>query len=298
MVAAAVLAATVGIVVGGTARAQPVGAIAVLPDMADPGGVVTVSSGPSSPCEPPRDTPSPFASVDLFASGTATPVNRAPYQGVVATSGTWSVQVRLAPDLPPGTYRVQAGCYTDSGLNSGFGPAYSPGRLDVRLQNPGQPSLNARRARPGETVQVTAGGAACPPPAGSPSPRVRVSILDGVGATRAEAEAPVAGNGQWAVGVRVPDILAQTGTVTAVCLARVGASSPYARYQAALFTIDANPQSTSTTTPLPQTTTTTVPPGPGAPVTPPTTATMNVNVAELPPTPIAAAVVAEPTYTG
>ena len=141
----------------GSAWAQEVAAIVVVPGAADPGGVVRVSNGPAAPCPPPGGTSNPSASVDLFATGSATPVNRAPYQGPVSAVGTWSVEVRLAPDVPPGTYRVQAGCYGDSGLNSGYKLDYVPGRLDVRLQDPGRPTSSTRRGGPGDTIQVSSG---------------------------------------------------------------------------------------------------------------------------------------------
>jgi hypothetical protein len=201
--------------------------------------------------------------------------------------------VRLAPDLPPGSYRVQAGCYSDSGLNSGFGPSYEAGRLELRLQQPGQPT-SPRRGRPGDSIQVSSGEARCTPPAGSPSPRVRVSLLDAGKATRAEAEGPVEiATGRWTVSLRVPDIGPQSGEISAVCLARVAAPAPYARYRATAFSIDGQPLAPATVPP------TTPPPtvAPGAPATAVTTAT-TTPVPTLPSTPIAVAIVAEPTYTG
>lgn len=290
--AAALSVATAAVAVAGSARAQATAPISVLPAAADPGGVVTVSHGPTSPCPPPAGTRNPSASVDLFTVGSVTPVNQAPFQGPVTPIGTWSVEVRLAPDLPPGQYRVQAGCYTDSGLNAGFGPAYASGGLEVRLQAPGLPSASPRRGRPGENVQVASGEAGCRPPVGAPSPRVRVSLLDAGKATRAEAEGPVdATTGRWTVSLRVPDLAAQNVEITAVCLARVGAPSPYARYQSATFAVDAAPPPAPTTIAAP---TSTVASG-GSTSVPPTTSTP---AASLPPTPLAVPIVAEPTYTG
>lgn len=296
----AVLAgATAVAAVVGTARAQVLAQITVTPAVSDPGGVVQVSNGVASPCAPPGGAGRPSASVDLFAAGSATPVNRAPYQGAVTASGTWSVEVRLAPDIPPGGYRVQAGCYTDSGLNSRFGPAYEPGRLDVRQQDPGQPVASDRRASPGDTIQVGSGDARCAPPVGSPSPRVRVSLLDAAQATRAEAEGPVdPATGRWSVGIRVPDVVPQSAQITAVCLARVGAPAPYARYSPAPFTVEADLQpATTTTAPATTAPATTLTPGAPAPAPPPTSATP-APAAALPATPIAVPIVAEPTYTG
>ena len=293
--AAALVAASAALVVAGTARAQSVAGIAVVPEAADPGGTVIVTNGATSPCPPPGGTRAPSASVDLYTTGSATPVNRVPYQGMVTPAGTWSVEVRLAPDLPPGTYRVQAGCYTDSGLNSGFGPAYQPGRLELRLQQPGAPAPASRSGRPGDSVQVGSGEARCRPPAGSPSPRVRVSLLDAARATRAEAEGPVDPGGRWSVALRVPDIGPQTVEITAVCLARVAAPSPFARYRASAFSVEAASAPGSATTAPPTTTPPNQGPGPApALVTPATTAPAPT----LPLTPPAVAIVAEPTYTG
>lgn len=296
---AASLVATGAAVVGGaSAGAQVTAVIVVAPATADPGGAVTVSNGPLSPC-PPGSARNPSASVDLFAAGSATPVNRVPYQGVVTPAGTWTVDVRLAPDVPPGTYRVQAGCYGDSGLNSGFGPTYEPGRLELRLQQLGQLALSVRRTRPGDSVQVGSGDARCTPPAGSPSPRVRVSLLDAARATRAEAEGPVdVASGRWTVSLRVPDIEPQNAEVNAVCLARVAAPAPYARYRGTAVSVDrAQAPGTSTTVPVP----TTTPPStssPGAPTTVPVPAPTTTPAPSLPTTPLAVAIVAEPTYTG
>ena len=297
VVLAAALAAFAAAALGREAGAQAVAPIVVRPQMADPGAVVTVSNGPSVPCPPPSGSDNPSASVDLFAQGSATPANRAPFQGMVDPVGTWSVDVRLAADLPPGSYRVQAGCYTDSGLNSGFGPSYQAGRLDVRLQDPGQPTASTRRGRPGDTIQVGSGEARCTPPTGSPSPRVRVSLLDSSRATRAESEGPVDGaTGRWSVGLRVPELPAQEAQITAVCLARVAAPAPYARYKAAPFAIEVPPP-TNTTTSAPATTSPPTTQVPGAPPTaPPTTAA--TTAPPLPPTPLAVPIVAEPTYTG
>lgn len=291
-----VAAALAAAAAGGSASAQSSAPILVVPAMADPGGAVTVSNSPLAPCPPPPSSDRPFVSIDLYATGTATPANRSPYQGAVTVGGTWSVQVRLDPDLSPGTYRVQAGCYADSGLNSGFGPSYAPGRLDVRLQEPGPPTASVRRARPGENIEVRSGEAGCRPPAGSPSPRVRVSLLDATKATRAEAEGAVeVASGHWSLTLRVPELSPQSAEITAVCLARVAAPAPYARYRGAALNIEAAPL--PTVTPPATATPTTVRPGapssiPAATVVPTPTPTT------LPPTPLALAIVAEPTYTG
>lgn len=298
IVVAASVAATGAAVVGGaSAGAQVTAVVVVAPATADPGGAVTVSNGPLSPC-PPGNARNPSASVDLFAAGSATPVNRVPYQGVVTPAGTWTVDVRLAPDVPPGTYRVQAGCYSDSGLNSGFGPTYEPGRLDLRLQQPGQPALSVRRTRPGDSIQVGSGDSRCTPPAGSPSPRVRVSLLDSARATRAEAEGPVdIASGRWSVSLRVPDIGPQNVEINAVCLARVAAPAPYARYRGTALSVD-RAQAPETSTTVPATTTPPSTGAPGVPTTAPATPPTTANAASLPTTPVAVAIVAEPTYTG
>jgi hypothetical protein len=297
--AAALAAAVAAAALSGSAGAQTTAQILLSPNAADPGGTVTVSNSPLAPCPPPPSAENPSVSIDLFAGTSVTPANRTPYQGAVTVGGTWSVNVRLDPDLAPGTYRVEAGCYADSGLSSGFGPDYAAGRLDVRLQAPGQPVLAARRARPGDNIHVNSAEKVCRPPAGSPSPRVRVSLLDATKATRAEAEGPVdPASGRWAIGLHIPDMDAQAAEITAVCLARVAAPAPYARYQAAPFTIDAVPAPPTTTTPA---TVAPVPtlPRPGAPATlPPATVTPTPTPTTLPTTPLAVAIVAEPTYTG
>jgi hypothetical protein len=297
--AAALAAAVAAAAVGGSAGAQGAASILVAPSVADPGGMVTVSNSPLAPCLPPDGADSPFVSIDLFAAGTATPANRAPYQGAVTVGGTWSVQIRLDADLPPGTYRVEAGCFADSGLSSGFGPDYAPGRLDIRLQEPGQPAVSARRARPGESIQVSSGEGGCKPPAGSPSPRVRVSLLDATKATRAEAEGAVdAASGRWTISLRIPELVPQSADITAACLARVAAPAPYARYRAAPFNIDGVPVTSTTTVP---TTVAPVPtlPRPGAPTTfSVVTVAPTPTPTTLPATPLAVAIVAEPTYTG
>lgn len=288
--AAALSIAAAAVGVTGSAGAQAAAPITVLPAVADPGGLVTVANGPIAPCPPPLGARDPSASVDLFAVGSATPVNQAPFQGAVGPAGRWSVPVRLAADLPPGNYRVQAGCYTDSGLNSGFGPAYAPGTLEVRLQDPGQPTASARRGRPGDSIQVASGDARCTPPAGATSPRVRVSLLDQAKATRAEAEGAVdAATGRWTVDLRVPELSSQNVELHAVCLARVGAPSPYARYTAATFAVEVAPAAATTTTAAPPT----LAPGTSAP---PTTAPPVL--ASLPTTPLAVAIPLEPSYTG
>jgi hypothetical protein len=293
VVAAALAAAVAAAAVAGTAGAQAVAPIVVLPGVADPGAAITVSNGPSAPCPPPPAAKNPSASVDLYAIGSATPVNRVPYQGAVSVPGAWSVTVRLDPDLPPGSYRVQAGCYSDSGLNSGFGPAYAAGNVTLRLQEPGSPTVSARRGRPGDSLQVSSADNRCSPPAGSPSPRVRVSLLDASRATRAEAEGPVdPTTGRWTVGLRVPDLDSQSAEISAVCLARVGAPSPYARYRSAPFAVDNPPVTMTTPTTAPVTTG-----GAGGSTTTPST-TPRPTASTLPPTPLAVAIVAEPTYTG
>ncbi len=301
VVAAAAAAVTLAAVVGGSADAQGVAAINVVPAEADPGATVLVTNGPGAPCTPPTGSSNASASVDLYAAGSATPANRGPFQGFVSASGSWSVEVRLAPDLAPGSYRVQAGCYTDSGLNSGFGPSYEPGRLDVRLRQLGPPTLSIGRGRPGDSVQVTSGDARCTPPTGAPNPRVRVSILDRDGSTRAESEGGVdRGSGRWAVPVRVPALDTQGAQVTAVCLARVGASVPYARYAATPLAVEAPPADPPVTPPATfGSVPTSLPAVPGAPAT----TAVTVNPALLPDTslplaPVAKAIIAEPAYTG
>jgi len=281
-------------VVAGSAGAQAVVPIMVSPATADPGGVVKVTNGPSSPCPPPSGTAHPSASVDLYAQGSATPVNRVPYQGAVTASGAWSVVVSLAPDLAPGAYQVQAGCYTDSGLNAGFGPAYTRGSLELRLQVPGSPTPSPVSGHPGDGVQVGSGNARCMPPASSPSPRVRVSLVDASNSTRAEAEGPIdTASGRWSVNLRVPDIVPQRAAITAVCLARVGAPAPYARYANTSFAVDASVLSGPGPTTSP-----TSPTGPPAGVTTTTVVAPPPTPPALPPTPVAEAKVAEPTYTG
>jgi len=297
-VVAAALVASVAAMLGGSAGAQSPASVTITPLEADPGGRVVVTNGPGSPCIPPLGAVSASASVDLFGPGSATPANRVPYQGRVGPTGSWSVEVRLAPDLPPGRYRVQAGCYTDSGLNSGFGPPYEPARLEVRLQDLGQSMVGPRAARAGDSVQVTSNEVRCTPPVGAPSPRVRVSLVDSSGATRAESEGGVDPAGRWSVPVRVPSLDAQDVQVTAVCLARVGASSPYASYAGSPFTIQAAAQTDPPATPS-----TSPGPAPTSAVTVPGAATTTTNPAlvaasSLPATPVASAIVAEPTYTG
>lgn len=299
VVAAAVAVASA---VAGSAEAQGPPAIAVAPPEADPGATVAVTNSPGSPCTPPSGSGGrATASVDLYAQGSATPANRLPYQGFVSAAGSWVVEVRLAPDLSPGQYRVEARCYTDSGLNSGFGPAYLPGRLDVRLRQLGQPTLTTRSARPGDSVQVSSGEARCTPPAGAPSPRVRVSILDRDGATRAEAEGPVdRASGLWSLTVRVPPVDAQLGQVAAVCLARVGASVPYARYGPAGLAIEAAAPADPPAPPLeiPGSTLVPVPSVPGPPASTTTVPPAQLPDGSLPVAPLAKAIIAEPTYTG
>lgn len=298
-VAAAVALASAA---GGSADAQGPPAVTVAPSEADPGATVFVTNSPGSPCTPPTGSGDrPTASVDLYPDGSATPANRLPYQGFVSATGSWAVEVRLAPDLPPGRYRVEARCYTDSGLNSGFGPAYQPGRLEVRLRQLGPPALSSRSGRPGDSVQVSAGQAGCVPPAGATSPRVRVSILDRDGATRAEAEGGVdRASGLWSVPVRVPPIDVQLGQVAAVCLARVGASVPYARYAAAAFAVEAAPADDPAAPPLapPDSTPAPVLPVPGPATSAATTPPVQLPDTSLPLAPVAKAIIAEPTYTG
>jgi hypothetical protein len=297
--AAAVVAATAVVAIVGTAGARADAPIVVLPALSDPGGLVKVSNGPAFPCPPPPGTAHPSASVDLYAPGSATPVNRVPFQGGVGTSGGWTVSVRLAPDLPPGTYRVQAGCYTDSGLNAAFGPTYAASALDVRLQDPGVPTTSVPTGRPGDSIQVGSADARCTPPAASPSPRVRVSLIDAATATRAEAEAPIdAATGRWSVDLRIPDLPPQSVTIGAVCLARVGAPAPYARYRAAAFGIQAGPGPEPSPTGPPGSAPPSSAAGPGARPTVTTPTGTAVPAGSLPPTPLAVPKVAEPTYTG
>jgi len=299
VVVAAVAIAAAAVGVAGSAVAQAAGSITVTPAAADPGGVVVVANGDDSLCFPiPVGATSPSVSVDLYAAGSATPANRLPYLGAVTPLGAWSVEVRLEPDLPPGQYRVQTGCFTDSGLNAGFGPTYEPGRLDLRQQDLGPPRPSASTGRPGQVLEVASGQAPCVPPAGSSSPRVRVSLLDAARATRAEAEDTVdSATGAWSVTLTIPSVAPQDAQITAVCLARIGASVPYARYDPAALAIDAVPPPAATTTPstVPGPTTPSTAPaiGPGVP---PTSAVPPP--ADLPITPIASAIVAEPTYTG
>jgi len=295
VVAAALVAAGAAGLVAGSADAQVVGSIVVTPTQADPGASITVANGPASPCTPPLGATSASASVDLYALGSATPANRVPYLGAVTLAGGWSVEVRLAPDLPPGSYRVQAGCFTDSGLNAGYGPAYEAGRLELRQQALSVPRPSETLGRPGDTFQVTSAEVPCVPPAGAAGPRVRVSLLDAGTATRAEAEGTVdPATGRWSVTLTVPSVDAQAAQISAVCLARVGASVPYARYASAPFNILAAPPTVPTT--LAEVPAPTAPaPSAGGSTT---TASTVPPVAMLPVTPLAQAIVAEPTYTG
>lgn len=298
VVVAAVATASAAVGVGGSAVAQIAGSIVVAPAGAEPGGMVVVTNGAVSPCFPvPAGATSPSVSIDLYGADSATPANRLPYLGAVDTLGAWSVEVRLAPDLAPGPYRVQAGCFTDSGLNAGFGPTYQPGQLDLRQQDLGPPRPSTSTGSPGQVVEVASGRAPCIPPKGSSSPRVRVSLLDAARATRAEAEDTVdSTTGAWSITLTVPSVTTQDAQISAVCLARIGASVPYARYEPAAFAIDAQlpPEATTTTSstvPGPATPSTT--PDPGLPPT----STVS-GPPDLPITPLAAAIVAEPTYTG
>jgi len=293
--AAALVAAGAAALVAGSADAQVVGSIIVTPTQTDPGASVTVANGASSPCTPPLGATSASVSVDLYAVGSATPANRVPYLGAVTLAGGWSVEVRLAPDLPPGSYRVQAACFTDSGLNAGFGPAYEPGRLELRQKALGAPRPGITLGRPGDTFQVTSAEVPCVPPVGAAGPRVRVSLLDAGTATRAEAEGSVdPATGRWSVSLTVPSVDAQAAQISAVCLARVGASVPYARYAAAPFNILATPSTVPTTLAEVPTPTAPVPSSGGST----TTASTAPPVAMLPTTPLAQAIVVEPTYTG
>ncbi|MEO5678124.1 MAG: hypothetical protein ABIS47_00475 [Acidimicrobiales bacterium] len=296
VVAVSLLAASSAVGVAGSADAQAVASITIVPAETDPGSTVVVTNGPTSPCPPPVGT-KPTASVDLYALGSATPANRLPYQGAVTAAGTWSVEVALAPDLPPGRYRVQAGCYSDSGLRSGFGPAYDAGGLDLRLHTLPRPTLSDSLGRPGETVQVGSGDARCTPPAGAASPRVRVSLLDAGGATRAEAEGGVeAADGRWSLPLRIPPVDSQASQITAVCLARVGAAAPYARYEGAPFVVETSPSEPPATPPPLGPVPTPITPAPGSATT--TTTATGQPPGSLPLTPLAQAIVAEPTYTG
>lgn len=300
VVAAVAAAAAMAALVAGSAGAQTQASIAVTPAEADPGGTVVVANGPGAPCTPPDRSTNASASVDLYASGSATPANWVPFQGLVSPSGTWSVEVRLAPDLPPGPYRVQAACYSDSGLNSGFGPTYESARLDLRLQSLGPPATSVRQSRPGDSVQITSGDAGCKPPAGAPSPRVRVSLLDGGGATRAETEGPVeSATGRWSLPLKVPAIDTPNAQITAVCLARVGAPAPYARYSRTIVGVDAQPVAPPVPPPV-SVEPPPIPPAPvpGGPVTSTTLGQGQVAVSSLPLAPVAKPIVAEPTYTG
>lgn len=265
----------------------------------DPGSTITVSNAPGSVCP---ETNDPNVSVDIVTS--ANGLVAGPYNTTVQ-SGQFAVQVPLAPDLAPGNYLARASCF--AGASASPSKTYEPAPFTVRLQSPGDPIVQPDHAVPGDIVQVGSGTAKCKPPRGATSPRVRASIVDASGNTRAEAEGSVFGDGSWAVKVRVTEIDPQVGRVTAVCLARVGAPAPFARYGQTTFTIVA-PAPASTTTTVPAPTTTPAPGGTAAPATtttvPAPTTTLGPVPAlpgfgdSLPPTPVPTPIVAEPAYTG
>ncbi|HEV8116033.1 MAG TPA: hypothetical protein VGP53_07330, partial [Acidimicrobiales bacterium] len=100
------------------------------------------------------------------------------------------------------------------------------------------------------------------------------------------------------VTLTIPSVDPQDAQIGAVCLARVGASVPYARYGSAAFAIDAVPlpPTLTTSSTVPGSITPSTTPGTPGTATPPTS--VQPLLGELPITPLASAVVAEPTYTG
>ena len=270
----------------------------------NPGETITVvnaTDGPSDQCPPAADGKDRTISVDILTSSDR--LVSGPHTAKVSSTGRWSVPVVLEPDLAPGGYKANASCYDADNFKV---RTYDPATFTIRLQAPGPPSVQPVEAMSGESVQVSSGSARCAPPQGAGSTaRVRASILDAGGNTRAEGEGKIAADGSWSVPLRVPDVPAQEGSATAVCLARVGAPAPYARYAQSKLTITAPPPpSTTTTAPPPSTT---LAPGVTAPppTPPPAPTTTRGPVPKLPgftsaqpPSPTAQPITAEPTYTG
>lgn len=269
----------------------------------DPGSTITVANATDTPRDlctggsPGERT----ISVDVLTSSDR--LVSGPHTAAVGSfDGRWSVAIPLASDLAPGAYKALASCYDRDNTKV---RNYDPAPFTVRLQNPGSPAVQPTQAAPGDPVQIGSGPAKCKPPKGSPSPKVRASILDNGGNTRAEGENQVLADGSWSVTLRVPgEMLPQDGSVTAQCMARVGAPAPYARYgQTRLTVVAAPPPSTTSTAPP---VATTLAPGQTAPpstVPAPTTTLGPIPklpgfTQALPPTPLAEPIVAEPTYTG
>ena len=226
----------------------------------DPGETVTVANATDTVRDECQSTQERTISVDILTSTDR--LVSGPHTAKVSTvDGRWSVPVALAPDLAPGGYKAIASCYDsdDTRIRS-----YDPAPFTIRLQSPGQPNVQPTQAMPGETVQIGSGPNKCRPPRDA-TPKVRASILDSGGNTRAEGEGQVSADGSWSVNLRVPDATPQVGSVTAICLARVGASAPYARYSQSRFTITAPPPPSTTSTVAPPATT--LAPGQTAPPT-------------------------------
>jgi hypothetical protein len=265
----------------------------------DPGDTITVANATDTVRDECQSTQERTISVDILTSSDR--LVSGPHTAKVSSvDGRWSVPIALAPDLAPGAYKAIASCYDadDTRIRS-----YDPAPFNIRLQSPGQPNVQPSQAMPGDTVQIGSGPNKCKPPKDS-TPKVRASILDSGGNTRAEGEGQVSADGSWSVNLRVPDATPQVGSVTAICLARVGASAPYARYSQSRFTITAPPPSSTTSTVAPPVTT--LAPGQTAPATTiaaPTTTSGPVPripgfSSPLPASPVAVPIVAEPTYTG
>jgi hypothetical protein len=304
--AATLVSVTVGLAVVPAALGQATnGSAAITPSGdVDPGQTITVSNASDTPRDLCTSTSERTISIDILTSTDR--LVSGPHTGPVGSvDGTWNVQITLAADLAPGAYKALASCYNTDDTTGTKVRTYDPALFDIRQQSPGLPNVRPAEAMPGDPVQIGSGPAKCAPPKGASAPVVRASILDGGGNTRAEGEGGVLPDGSWSVNLKVPgEMTAQVGSVTASCLARVGASAPYARYGQAKFTIvEPPPPSTTSTLPPPSTT---LAPGqtvPSTTVAPSTT--IRGPVPKLPgfseplaPSPVAQPIIAEPTYTG
>jgi hypothetical protein len=246
------------------------------------------------------------------AVSTAASSSSAGDDGQVGPDGHWSATVALPADIAPGDYEVYASCYNAGPTQNpyySYSDSFAPAALTVSLAKPAAPQVSPAGGVPGTTVTVTGGGTgACPPPPGSAHPRAVVTLDDGAGMVRASALADVAADGSWKATLRVPDLPAQDATVGASCRASDTASAPYATSAAASFTITPPPTTTTATTTVPTTagttlpgavatTTTVVAPTTSTTAKKPSTGVPGVS-ADLPASPLATPITAEPAYTG
>lgn len=281
-------------------RAQTAGDVVVEPNIVNPGGTVTVSNAAEQRCDTSKKR-DPYAAV--YSSGPTPQPD--PHNANLRADGSWTVSFVFRPETAPGTYQLTAKCFENDQSVTNY-RTYAAVTVTVQVRRPGPPVIDPLRGPPNTSVRINAGNATCPPPQGAAS-EATVSLIDAGGQVRGVARADVAGNGGWNTALSIPAINPQNVFLRSACRVK-NANADYATYAERTFVVQAAPTQASAVTPpppAPPPSVTTIPattPG-GGPVATTTTiasttTTTRIEAATYPPSPIAVAVEADPTYVG